>query len=200
MNAHEELVLRLATKRRARLGLSDAAYAELVEAVRKDPQGFVDDGEEEAFSLVASALDRYENDREGDDLLDDDAFAAARGRRMARMRSDCAEALSHDPGCVDALLMDAIATDAGSDALVGALMDIERRFAERRPASRGGDPQDAWEDVFAHPYLRLAASLARLPRLSPLPHVRTGRLAADGRSAERRPGGTAWLCPGLRTP
>ena len=153
--------MRLATKRRARLGLSDAAYAELVEAVRKDPQGFVDDGEEEAFSLVASALDRYENDREGDDLLDDDAFAAARGRRMARMRSDCAEALSHDPGCVDALLMDAIATDAGSDALVGALMDIERRFAEKRPASRGGDPQDAWEDVFAHPYLRLAATLSR---------------------------------------
>ena len=60
MDAHEELVLRLAEKRSKKLGLSKNGYAELVLAVRKDPEKFVDDEHEEAFLCVAKALDRYE--------------------------------------------------------------------------------------------------------------------------------------------
>ena len=44
MDGREELVLRLAAKRRAKLELSDSGYAELLLAVREDPERFMEDG------------------------------------------------------------------------------------------------------------------------------------------------------------
>ena len=56
MDAHEELVLRIATRQRKQLGLSSAGYGELLIAVRNDPRHFVDSPEDEAMALMAKAL------------------------------------------------------------------------------------------------------------------------------------------------
>ena len=111
MDAHEELVLRIATRQRKQLGLSSAGYGELLIAVRNDPRHFVDSPEDEAMALMAKALKQYNDSRGGDDLLDDAEYMQARTKRMARMRRDCAEALAIDRNCIDAHLCDIIASD-----------------------------------------------------------------------------------------
>ena len=166
MDAHEELVLRLAEKRSKKLGLSKNGYAELVLAVRKDPEKFVDDEHEEAFLCVAKALDRYEESQRGDEMLGDDEFMAERARRLAKLASDCTAALQKDPTCEDARLLLEIAKDDEPDALLDRLInlghDIEREgvgyASEGRP-----EAIDAWDDVFSRPYLRVqrATSWAR---------------------------------------
>ena len=83
MNARKELIQRLAIKRRRKLGeLSDEAFSELELAVREDPLHFVDDDEESAFALIVQALERHDEARHDDDLLDDEQYAQARQRRL----------------------------------------------------------------------------------------------------------------------
>ena len=164
MDAHEELILRLAEKRSKKLGLSKNGYAELVLAVRKDPEKFVDDEHEEAFLCVAKALDRYEESQRGDEMLGDDEFMAERARRLAKLASDCTAALQKDPTCEDARLLLEIAKDDEPDALLDRLInlghDIEREgvgyASEGRP-----EAIDAWDDVFSRPYLRVQDAIAR---------------------------------------
>ena len=181
MDAHEELVLRLAEKRRRKLDLSQSGSVELVLAVRENPGKFVDDPVEEAFGIVAQALERYEESHRNDDFLSDEDFMAERKRRLERMRGDCERALAVDDGCTDARLLSVLARDEEPDALLDLLLDIERDVANQglalsdadavgtTPTSLGsagagpatGGSVDAWSDVFSRPYLRVQAAVAR---------------------------------------
>ena len=155
MRAREERIERLARRRSAALGpLSYAAYEELLADVRERPASFVDCPEEEAFSQVIDAIDRYEESCSDDDLLDDDQYYAARRKRLARMARDCEQALATDPGCTDARLLAELARDLDPDKLLVRLVDL----AEETPVGAGGD---VWDDVFERPALRVRAAIAR---------------------------------------
>ena len=159
MNAWDELVERCARRRREKIGpLSDEGYAELVLAVRENPQGFVDDPSDQALLEVARALDTYRASLGNDDLLDDDAYRAARSRRLAALSASCAHAASLGDGCLDARLIATLAEDLEPDALLERLVELERAAEGTAPAPAGAD---AWDDVFLRPRLRLRAAVAR---------------------------------------
>ena len=157
MNAWEELVARCAMRRNEKIGpLSDEAYAELVLAVRQNPADFADEPPEQALLAVARALDAYRASGRDDDLLDDAAFEAERARRLGLLRAACRQALELDERCLDARLIDLLAGELEADPLTQGLLDLECEFA--------GAPvpeDDAWEDVFYRPHLRLRAAVAR---------------------------------------
>lgn len=162
MNAHEELVRRLALKRRRKLeSLSDEAFSELELAVRNDPSRFVDDEEEQAFALVAQALQRYEESQHDDDLLDDEQYAQKRAERNAALIATCDQALEMDENCVDAALLALLASDCSQADLFDQLLqmheDLSADFGSVQVPATG----DAWADVFVRPRLRLQAALAR---------------------------------------
>lgn len=162
MNAQEELVRRLALKRRRKLGsLSDEAFEELERAVRKDPQNFVDDNQEQAFMLVAQALERYEQSRHDDDLLDDTQYAQERKHRLDAMMSSCQQALTLDEHCLDAMLLGLLAADLDQEQLFEQLFEMDTSVREVRGEVRVPAAGDAWADVFARPRLRVKAALAR---------------------------------------
>lgn len=161
MNAWDELVERCAARRREKLGpLSDEAYAELVLAVRENPAAFVDDPAERAFLQLAQALDAYRASTAGDEALDDDAYQAARTRRLAALAASCAAAAATDEGCLDARLVELLASDLEPDPLLERLLTLEREVSEAGP-SVSGAPADAWDDVLLRPRLRLRAAVAR---------------------------------------
>lgn len=161
MNGREEQITRLALKRRRKLGsLSDEAFAELELAVREDPSRFVDDDEEQAFSQVVAALDRYRDSCRDDDLLDDEQYAIAARKRYARLESDARKALSTDPDCVDAMLLASIAQSPQPDAFLDQLIDYEKMINEEFGSIPRATTGDTWTDVFMHPRLRLANSIA----------------------------------------
>lgn len=160
MNARLELVERVASRRRAELGtLSDAAYQELLEAVRDDVEHFIDTPEEEAFLLVTKAVERESASRHGEDLLDDDAFFESRSRRMARLVRDCDEALGADSHCLDARLLHVLAQDQDPDQTLGPLLELEQAAIARLGSSPM--PADAWTDVQLRPLLRVKAAVSR---------------------------------------
>lgn len=161
MDGREELILRLAAKRRAKLGLSDSGYAELLLAVRADPEKFVEDDADEAFRIVAKALEDYAASADGDDLLDDSQFMAARGKRMERMRRDCGRALALDPGCVDARLLRVLAEDLDPDPLLDKLLELDGGLGADGGHDVPTGASDAWQDVFLRGRLRLKAAIAR---------------------------------------
>jgi hypothetical protein len=174
MDGREELVLRLAARRRAKLGLSDAAYAELLLAVREDPNKFLEDDADAAFRVVANAVDAVSTAREDDDLLDDGEFYQTREKRLARMRRECDRALALDPNCVDAMLLRALAEDLDPDPLLDRLLQIERDIEPADGAAPTGaaagtgaagagasETADAWLDVLGRGRLRLKAAIAR---------------------------------------
>lgn len=162
MDARGEQVRRLALKRRRKLGsLSEEAYAELELAVRRDPERFVDDEEEVAFALVVRALAVLERAREDDDLLEDDAFEREHGKRLERLARACTEALSHDPSCTDAALLQAIASTSDLDARLTSLIELNDRLMAEHGSIVAGATGDAWADVFSRPRLRLEAQVAQ---------------------------------------
>ena len=150
MNAREELVERLALTRREALGgMSDAAFEELRLAVREAPESFIDTPANQAFALIAQALERFERSSEDDDLLDDDEYLKARRKRHARMVADCDQALALDGNCTDARLLKALASEDNPDLLLGMLLEMEE------PVEADGD---AWDDVLLRPQLRIRAA------------------------------------------
>lgn len=157
MNGREELIARLAHRREQKLGgLTEGGFRELERAVRENPQSFVDDPADEAFLLVVKGLERYDLACRDDDLLDDDEFMAARTKRLARLASDCAQALQVDEGCLDAALLATLARDIDSDRLLTALLDL------RSDKGPGQAPEgDAWDDLALRAQVRLQAAIAR---------------------------------------
>lgn len=162
MDAHAELVLRLALKRRRKLGdLSDAAYHELEDAVRKNPADFVDDPQEEAFLALARALDAYTAAQTDDDLLDDEQYFAARSKRMARLHASCEQVLAIDPSCMDARLVATLSADNDAEATLDTLLDLRGEAVAAEGPIKMPATGDAWSDVFARPRLRLEDAIAR---------------------------------------
>ena len=160
MNARAELIERVALHRRAQLGtLSDAGYQELLAAVRENVENFVDTAEDEAFLLVTKAVERQTAARDGEDLLDDEAFFESRSRRMSRLVLDCEKALSVDPDCLDAQLLHALAMDQDPDPTLGPLLEVEQRADKR--LEHAMLIADAWNDVLLRPVLRIKAAVSR---------------------------------------
>ena len=161
MDGREELVLRLAAKRRAKLELSDSGYAELLLAVREEPERFMEDGSDEAFAVVARAVAALDEAREGDDLLDDGEFFSQRAKRMERLGDECVRALALDPNCTEAQLLLALAQDPNPDLLLNALLAIDDDATRRLGPVAQEAGADAWSDVFARGRLRVKAAIAR---------------------------------------
>lgn len=162
MNLHEELVERLARRRSAKLGgLSQAAYAELVLAVREHPNDYIDDPSDQAFLLLEQAVRRVMDSRKDDELRDDQSFMQERSRHMKRFASDCGKALEVAPTSVEARLMSAIAADNEPDDLLDALLELDRALQAELGPVEVPESGDAWHDVFLRGRLRLQAALAR---------------------------------------
>ena len=181
MNAHEELVLRCAARRRAKIGpLSDRAYEELVAAVRERPEAFVDDPAEEAFAELARGLDAYAASLHDDDLLDDEEYQRARTQRLAALRRACDRALAIDDGCLDARLLDALAADLDPDPLTERLLDLEGEFGElglgELGAPAGGEKGG---DAVAAAGAAAAANAGPAAAASPAPDPASGGLWDD---------------------
>lgn len=158
MNAKEELVFRLAQRRRQAEQLSDAAFEELVIAVRKNPDNFIEDVSDQAFQQLVFALDRYDASCEDDELLDDGQFLQKRSQRFARLRRDCTEALKLDENCFDARLLDAIAADYDPDVLVNVLLGLVKEAKQKLGVDTD---KDCWDNVFTRPYMRIGSVLTR---------------------------------------
>ncbi|HJF44524.1 hypothetical protein [Thermophilibacter provencensis] len=157
MNAWDELVERCAQRRLKKLGpLSDEAYAELVLAVRENPESFIEHTPERAMLVIARALDAYQASCRNDDLLDDAAFEEERSRRLAKAHAEFTLAREIDESSLDACLLELLTEDRDPDLLFRGLIELERDFS-----SDELPPGDAWDDVFYRPHLRLRAALAR---------------------------------------
>jgi hypothetical protein len=154
--------MRLALKRREKLGgLSDEGFAELLSAVSKNYESFVDDNEEEAFHKVERGLKRLNLDEILDGSLDTAHYEVARVRKMATLENDMRQAVALDPLCADARNLLIMSELRSPDLLLKAFLDLEKELEEKTGPIQKGETGDAWDDVFQHPRLRLANSIAR---------------------------------------
>lgn len=157
MSVRDDLVERCAWRREQKVGpLSREAYAELTLSVRENPADFADTVMERALLLLCDALDAYRAASRDDELLDDDAFDAARERRLTRLRDVCDTATAMDDACLDAHLVRLLAEELDPDELTQELARLESWFDP--PEETGAD---AWSDPFNRPYLRVRAAMAR---------------------------------------
>lgn len=132
MNFQEERILRCASRLRQKLGqMSDAAYEELVLAVRQNPDAYIDSDAERAFALLAQAIRKFNESARDDDLLDGEQYMAARNKRFEALRGACQAALSMDAGCLDAQLLLTLATVGRPDKLLGALCELEEKCSDK---------------------------------------------------------------------
>ncbi|MEE1045442.1 MAG: hypothetical protein U0L51_08145 [Olegusella sp.] len=162
MRGRDELVERLAERRRAKLGtLSDSAYDELYRAVQANPEEFVDTPEDEAFALLVAALEKYAQPAPDEEFLDEPAYLAARTKRYTRLTAECDRALALDPGCTDAALLKILMADLGCDELLDRLCDLDQAETDAHGALTAGEVGDAWADVEAHGRLRVRAAISR---------------------------------------
>ena len=162
MNLREELVERLARRRNAELGgLSPAAYAELVLAVREDPHAYMTHPSDEAFEAIVGAVGQVLASRNDDEWRDDDEFLKERTARMARLANVCARTVDAHPESLHARLVHVLACDLEPDDQLDALLALERDVEVERGALVAPESGDAWHDVFLHGRLRLLACIAR---------------------------------------
>lgn len=162
MNLHEELIERLARRRSARLGgLSQGAYAELVLAVREQPEAYAEDPSDQAFMQIETAVERVMRSRRDDEWRDDDAFLDERKSRMARLAGDCARALETCPDSIEARLVAILAADLEPDAQLDALLELDHALIAERGPLQTPESGDAWHDVFQRGRLRLQDCIAR---------------------------------------
>jgi len=136
--------------------MSDAAYEELLLAVRQNPEAYIDSDAERAFALLAQAMRKFNESARDDDLLDDDQYMAARNKRFETLRGACQAALSLDADCLDALLLLTLATVGRPDKLLDALCELEEKFADG-PAFAQLDWGNPWDRA----RLRLRAAISR---------------------------------------
>ncbi len=123
MRCKEELIERLAQRRRAQLGqLSAEAYEELVLAVKADPAAFLTDDADRAYERLGRALAANESAMAEEEFLDDNAYEKSRNKRLEKLRQGCAEALAMDGGCLDARTILAMLENENPD---GALVALE---------------------------------------------------------------------------
>ena len=136
--------------------MSDAAYEELLLAVRQNPEAYIDSDAERAFALLAQAMRKFNESARDDDLLDDDQYMLARNKRFETLRGACQAALSLDADCLDAQLLLTLATVGRPDKLLDALCELEEKCADR-PAFA----QLNWGNPWDRARLRLRAAISR---------------------------------------
>lgn len=136
--------------------MSDAAYEELLLAVRQNPEAYIDSDAERAFALLAQAIRKFNESARDDDLLDDDQYMAARNKRFETLRGACQAALSLDATCLDAQLLLTLTTVGRPDKLLDALCELEEKCADG-PAFAQLDWGNPWDRA----RLRLRAAISR---------------------------------------
>jgi hypothetical protein len=163
MNMHEEMLFRLALKRRRKLdNLSDEGFHELELAVREDPKRFVDDAEEEAFSRLFALLVDYDAKRERIGLVESDSeFQEACRRHDKEVAEAAAEILKIDGGCVDAHLVQIACGSKDADDRLSRLLDLEHSLEDQLGPIVVGPTGDAYADVFSRPRLRVLFAVAQ---------------------------------------
>lgn len=130
MKYKDELIERLAQRRRAQLGqLSDEAFEELVLAVKADPAAFLTDDADRAYERLGRVLAANETAMAEEEFLDDNAYEKSRNKRLGKLRQGCAEALALDEGCLDARTILAMLENENPD---GALVALEALAHEER--------------------------------------------------------------------
>ncbi len=163
MNAREELVWRIAARRRNEIGtLSNDGFQELLLAVKGDPASFVETAEEQAYATLDQALCVYRESLRDDDLLEDEQYLQKRAARLAKLAAAAQGAADAAPGCSDARLIAALAADQGPDELLDALLAIERDlYPGGAPAPGVLDANEPLVNIAVRPWLRLKAAIAR---------------------------------------
>jgi hypothetical protein len=162
MDAREELVRRCALKHLSTVGpLSREGFDELTNAVRDNPDGFINDPEEQAFLEVTKGLERAERTSEDDDLLDETAFRRERTKRFNHLSASCDRALELDEGCADARLLLALVADVQPDDTLGLLLELDHALDDELGPLASSGTDDLWGDVFVRPRLRVRAAIAR---------------------------------------
>ena len=136
--------------------MSDAAYEELLLAVRQNPEAYIDSDAERAFALLAQAMRKFNESVRDDDLLDDDQYMAARNKRFETLRGACQAALSVDADSLDAQLLLALATVGRPDKLLDALCELEEKSPDE-PAFAQLDWGNPWDRA----RLRLRVAISR---------------------------------------
>lgn len=129
MKYQEELVQRLALRRKEKLGgLSKQAYEELVLAVKKDPEAFVDCDKDKAYKCIGDALLADDMSREGEEYMDDASYEIAHDKRISRLRDTCQAALKLDADCLDAKLLLALTSSAQAYEVLAELEALDREI------------------------------------------------------------------------
>ena len=168
MNVREELLFRLALKRRRKLdNLSDEGFKELELAVREDPKRFIDDPEEEAFSRVLALLLDYDAKRERINLIENDVQFQEAGQKHDReVAAAAAEILKIDEGCIDARLIQIATGSDNVDDRLNRLFELEATLEEQQGPIAVGPTGDAYADVFLRPRLRVLAAISHVAILT----------------------------------
>lgn len=165
MNGREELIMRCAHRRNAKLGgLSEKGFAELVEAVRANVADFIDTPEDAAFAEVVAAKEVFERAMLESEALDDEAYGMARAKALDTLRKSCRHAMNTDPACVDARHMFIAAAPPGigsPDHAYAELLVAYRDSQAELDAISEWPGGLSWENVFLRPHARLLAALAR---------------------------------------
>lgn len=159
----QELVDRAVRRYDAEHGpLSEGALEELAATVAADPDPYLRHPSDRALALLVEGLKAYEQSRQGDEFLDDEAYLKARAERMERLQWMCLAALADDENCADAKLVQILMTDQDALEQVAALRALDAELAAAGDDAPGKAPAtgDPWDDVFARPRLRVQGALA----------------------------------------
>ena len=165
MNAREELIMRCAQRRNAKLGgLSEKGFAELEQAVRDNVADFIDTSEDAAFAEVVAAREAFSRAMRESEALDDEAYAMARAKALDTLRKSCRHAMDTDPSCVDARHIFVVSAPPGigsPDHAYGELLATYRESQAALDAVAEWPGDLSWDNVFLRPHARLLAALAR---------------------------------------
>lgn len=155
MMPKQEGILRLAQRRRSEIGtLSDEAFAELLEAVKKNPDAFITTEEDRAYMALGAALAAYENARAKEEFLDELSYERARNKRNAKLASKCRRVLEIDPECIDAKTIEALVTYQNPGDVLEQLLALDEGLGPIAGTI-------SWDDTLCRPRLRLKATIAR---------------------------------------
>lgn len=162
MRAFEELCLRCARRHEQEHGtLSEQGFVELLAAVVQDLPTFATHPEDKAFWELSRAIERFERDLDGDDLLDDDEFMAHSEERRQAMVESCRSISEACPECLDAQTVSILLSSGSPDEVLDRLIALDDGMEPIFPSMDVMMGGSAWDDVFLRPQLRLMDAIAR---------------------------------------
>lgn len=161
----EELIQRCALKRNASIGpLSDAAYRELLLAVHSDPKTYAEETGELSFYYLAQAVQLYVDAQNNDEAYNDEEFMATRTERIKKLWDSLASIREKYGETTDLLRIKALLDGSDHEHTLQTLLHLQQGAREEIRATdllSRPDTSDMWGNVFARPYLRLHAAIAR---------------------------------------